>query len=341
MGDRTRPACITAGTTVRSRVPGEPPSERVTPNAGKGGIREHQGWPFLVGRGIHVGNQILIAPAVLDLAEIISLAQVATPSTDAPCTERIAADGGGHGSYTVVYRARAVLQHEVQGSTDTSSGQSPLYDEHSRPIELLTGFVVEGIHHLEVANDDLARSWDAALDIYRQFLDSEETFQVARSSPFRLMSSLTPDRPSSTAKPDQRSSDSPQVLTKTLVTLAAIVLLAAAFVVWTSNSSTVGDLLRLEAASDECSDFAGRLGQTCELRFEGAQRPQLNLSADPPDALGSWSLNDDCESAKPGTSWVCTVAIEGGGSEEVDRLELVVANERTGNTLTVSLPIES
>lgn len=136
------------------------------------------GWPFLIGRGRRRGYTVLLAPGFLD-GESGFLVEHA-----APRAEPIVATALSGRRYCLI-----CAEYEVT-SADLGGGEP--YDEHSRPLQYLYGFLcAPGYVITTPVRADLAAAWDSTMDTYRRFLAGEETFTVERSRSFELVSRAT------------------------------------------------------------------------------------------------------------------------------------------------------
>jgi hypothetical protein len=137
-----------------------------------------QVWPFLIARGRQRGYSVLLAPRFL-LAEgdYGFLEQATGPVREsAPVQADVATSRRGR-------RLGLVWSEHRVTAEDLSDTEDP-YDEHSRPLLLLYGFVCADTTVSAPHGAGLDHARRVALDTYRQFLTDENGFTTQPSAPF-------------------------------------------------------------------------------------------------------------------------------------------------------------
>jgi hypothetical protein len=148
------------------------------------------GWPFLVAAGRRRDYSTLLAPDFLlaDLDHGI-LDEVVRPTSEkGPAMVIDVRTRGGH-RLTVVYATHLLTAADIAapGTVPDAPTAEPR-DEYSRPLRLVYGFVSPDTWIAEPADADLDLARDTALDVYRRFLDDEDTVTVIPAHPFPLRS---------------------------------------------------------------------------------------------------------------------------------------------------------
>jgi hypothetical protein len=155
-----------------------------------------QGWPFLIGRGRRRGYTTLLAPDFLVAEQAHgALEEIIAPSAgdDHTRTARLASTSGRR--LTVVYATHRVTAADIGEPADP-------VDEHSRPLQIMYGFVCPETWASPqpdpaIAESDLRTARTAALDSYRRFLSTaEDAVTVEPSVAYPLRSRLPADSPS-------------------------------------------------------------------------------------------------------------------------------------------------
>ncbi|MEV7970791.1 hypothetical protein AB0O34_33095 [Sphaerisporangium sp. NPDC088356] len=147
-----------------------------------------QGWPFLVARGRHRGYRTLLAPGFL-IAErghgVLDDSVVPSPHQDRATVIEVLTGAGRR--LTVVYATHLVTSADIAEPGAPPAAQEPR-DQHSRPLQLIYGFVcLDGVAG-EPDQEDLRVCGQASLRAYRRFLRDEEGFVVEPSEDFPLRS---------------------------------------------------------------------------------------------------------------------------------------------------------
>jgi hypothetical protein len=138
------------------------------------------GWPFLVAPGRRRDYSTLMAPDFLVADADYGVLDEAVRPTDSPRAVEVRTRAGRR--LTIVHATHLLI------ADDLGPGCAPPRDEHNRPLRLIYGYVVPGEWAAQPAEADLRAALGTALDVYRRFLDDEETVVVAAAQPFRLHS---------------------------------------------------------------------------------------------------------------------------------------------------------
>ena len=135
-----------------------------------------EGWPFLIGAGRRHEYRTLLAPRFLVTANEYGLLDRHAGRLPEGETRVVQAGPG----VWLAYRSYAVPDAR---------------DEHNRPLRVLAGFVSRSpIGEPDPA--DLAVGLDAAMPVYRRYLEAEDDFGVLPSDPFPLRGAAVPaERP--------------------------------------------------------------------------------------------------------------------------------------------------
>jgi hypothetical protein len=156
-------------------------------------MQANAAWPFLVAAGRRRDYSILLAPdfLVADLDYGI-LEQIARPSDEGRPTVAAVRTRAGR-QLTVVHATHLLTAADLE--PDGAYAASPS-DEHGRPLRLIYGFVSHD-RIVEPAAADLRTAFDAALVVYRRFLDDEDVIAVApgHAYPMRSLTRRTPPVP--------------------------------------------------------------------------------------------------------------------------------------------------
>src|SRR5262245_2297443 len=146
------------------------------------------GWPFLIAAGRHRDYRTLLAPDFL-VAELdygmLDISARPAPETDPPKVVDVTTAGGR--SLTLVYVTRVLSAADLGGAEGVGSAAA-VRDEHNRPLRLIYGFVTARMAILAPATADLELALATALDVYRRYLDNEDSTDVLPSSAFPLRS---------------------------------------------------------------------------------------------------------------------------------------------------------
>jgi hypothetical protein len=181
-------------------------------------MNDAQGWPFLIGAGRRHEYRTLIAPAFLVAASEYGILDRYASRTPEGETRVVQIRSTGHPLWM------AYVTHTV-----TAADVPDPRDEHSRPLQVLTGFVC-GAPIERPDPGDLAVALDTGMAVYRRYLQDEDRFGVLRSEAFPLRSVLRPAAaPAAAPVPRPRR---PDISRRTLTVLGlAAALLAAAVTV--------------------------------------------------------------------------------------------------------------
>lgn len=190
------------------------------------------GWPFLIARGRRRGYAVLLAPTwLIDerdhglLEEVVSPLNGATPHQIGTAT-------------TVRGRRLDVIWAEhTLTAADLASEPGALSprDEHSRPLNLLYGYLCVDSAICQPTSEDLAHSRRAALNTYRRFLIDEDGFTIEGSTPFDRAAAPALPPPALTRRSTPRPALRRPALPVLLGLLAAT--LTAAGAIWLDTAS--------------------------------------------------------------------------------------------------------
>lgn len=150
---------------------------------------EPRAWPFLVARGRDRGYGTLLAPGFL-IAERGHgiLSESAEPSLQEDRASVTGVVTGAGRALTLVHATHVVT------AADLTEGTEPR-DRHSRPLQLIYGFVCVDAKVSEADPADLAACRETALGVYRRFLGDEEGFTVEAGQEFVPRTHLTSPTP--------------------------------------------------------------------------------------------------------------------------------------------------
>ncbi|GLZ43630.1 PASTA domain-containing protein [Actinokineospora sp. NBRC 105648] len=141
------------------------------------------GWAFLVARGRVAGYRLLLVPDFVlrggHSGALIAAVGEHVPRRGRPGVRTI--DGVG----SVVYRTRPVTLADIGADVEV-----PLLDAAGRPIVLTYGFVCRATVVGHVAEVDIERAWQSAVEVYQRFHAAELTFHPEASAFYRLVSSV-------------------------------------------------------------------------------------------------------------------------------------------------------
>jgi hypothetical protein len=112
----------------------------------------------------------------------------------------------------VVYATHLLTAADIQAPQTTARAKiAEPRDEHSRPLRLIYGFVSSDARITQPAAADLHFAWEAALKVYRRFLENENTVGVAPARSFALHSRVI-SKPMATAGSSPRQPSSPHAV---------------------------------------------------------------------------------------------------------------------------------
>jgi hypothetical protein len=178
-------------------------------------MNEAQGWPFLIGAGRRHEYRTLIAPAFLITASEYGILDRHAGRTPDGETRVVQIRSAGHPLW-MAYATHTVTQADVPDPRD----------EHSRPLQILTGFVCDA--PIERPNPaDLAVTLDTGMAVYRRYLEDEDRFGVLASEAFPLRSVLRRAAASAAAPAPQPGRRDVSRRTLAVLGLAAALLVAA------------------------------------------------------------------------------------------------------------------
>lgn len=143
-------------------------------------------WPFLVARGRHRGYHVILAPGMLiDTRDhgVLDDAVVPSPQEDTPSVLHVTTRSGR--PLTIVHATHVVKATDLATPGTPPPPKAPR-DEHSRPLQLLYGYLTPGHHLLVPRLEDLTHARRTALTTYRDFLNDEDDFPLTASSSFQI-----------------------------------------------------------------------------------------------------------------------------------------------------------
>ncbi|MFC6086274.1 hypothetical protein [Sphaerisporangium aureirubrum] len=145
-------------------------------------------WAFLVARGREKGYRVVLAPEVLlDGQEYGVLDDTVVPSNQEDHATVIQVTTRAGRPLTVVHATHLVTAAEIAEPGTEPSSRAPR-DQHSRPLQLIYGYVCAGRVTPHVRDEDLTATRQASLEAYRRFLADEENFTVVPSPAFTVPS---------------------------------------------------------------------------------------------------------------------------------------------------------
>jgi len=150
------------------------------------------GWPFLVASGRRRDYSTLLAPDFLVADADYGVLDEAVRPTDSPRVVEVRTRAGRR--LTIVHATHLLT------ADDLGPDSAPPRDEHNRPLRLIYGYVVPGEWTPPPAEADLRAALGTALEVYRRFLDDEDTVAVAAAHLFRLHSTVPARVPSPPAR---------------------------------------------------------------------------------------------------------------------------------------------
>ncbi|GAA3825579.1 hypothetical protein GCM10022226_52900 [Sphaerisporangium flaviroseum] len=159
-------------------------------------------WPFLVARGRRRGYRTLLAPDfLLRDRDYGVLDDEVAPSVheDRPSVIEVVTEAGR--PLTVVHATHLVTPADIAEPGTEPAAEAPR-DEHSRPLQLMYGFVCSGGAVHEPDEGDLRACRESALATYRRFLGDEDGFAVEPGREFPLRSAAA-HRPAPARRPVQ------------------------------------------------------------------------------------------------------------------------------------------
>jgi hypothetical protein len=142
-------------------------------------------WPFLVARGRRRGYRTLLAPDFLVAERDYGvLDDTVVPSTREDQATVVEVLTGAGRPLTVVHATHLVTSADIADPGSEPATQAPR-DEHSRPLQLIYGFVCADGAVPEPDDEDLRASLATSLAAYRRFLDDEDGFAVEAGREFQ------------------------------------------------------------------------------------------------------------------------------------------------------------
>lgn len=319
-------------------------------------------WPFLIGRGVTTGNRLLLVPDYLNGDAVELLDNVSAPPAGSERSVSVVDVGGA----TVVHEARLVDCGDLIAGGDRT-GDELLRDEHGRPIRVLYGFVVPDGEVEDIDHDDLARSWDHAVDVYRCFHGNESGFEVQRSRPIpahSIIGERTPVVPAplvGRTDPPVREQGEPTELGSegrcatssgrrrqagSLVGAFAGVVVGV--VLLSQLTREPADTLTVEQPEGACEVAA--IGDSCryEVHTSSEKRLRVTVDIEPPAPAGGWEVDDPNCGAVTSTS-PCQITVrvvssavasagDGGASLVVSASPVDPAEDTDLQVVKVALP---
>ena len=237
---------------------------------------------------------------------------------------------------TIAYWERRILRSAAEAQADSlPTVDEPIRDEHSRPIDVLVGFVVDDLDIETLTDNDLDQIWPQALSVYSEFLMDEEEFETRSSAPVRLDSAVSsfadeqappvyptahPD-PAVSSAPDWPQPRRPRPAPAAVGAVLLVLMVVMAFAVFRIVSGVFGGerSLRVDAASSECETLAVAAGERCDLvvSWHGAEAAFVKAFLEPDNPARGWDLKTECADRplQPGESCILTVVV----GEPLDR----------------------
>jgi hypothetical protein len=140
------------------------------------------------------------------------LDEVVRPTSEGDPATVVEVRTRGGRDLTVVYATHLLTAADIQARQTTARAKiAEPRDEHSRPLRLIYGFVSSDARITQPAEADLHFAWDAALKVYRRFLENENTVGVAPARSFALHSRVI-SKPMATAGSSPRQPSSPHAV---------------------------------------------------------------------------------------------------------------------------------
>lgn len=332
------------------------------------------GWPFVVGRGRRLGYRVIAAPGFLDDADDVLQSPDVDPAGHGG-TSRISTVPSRSGHVTVVAVSESVTEDTLaaaavrspaersaqatSASTPTSADRGrPMLDMHSRPLEIMYGFVVPDREVTFVADDDLAHARREAFRTYRTFLDDEDhdpaTVETA------AMTLASPTEPIEASPPHSRPD--PAVRTPSATRAARSSATSAAASAETSRRRRSGrhSAGRAFAVGAVCIFVAGVLTgrslvapepepvvpETCVALSESAPRcvvtitspSDVEFTVDTADTTDDVRIDDDCDGRlSAGASCTIDVELEDGTGS----LDATIVIRGTGGDVLLEIPVRT
>ncbi|GAA1285985.1 hypothetical protein Psi02_56280 [Planotetraspora silvatica] len=147
-------------------------------------------WPFLVARGRRLGYRTLLAPGFLISAgEHGVLDDTVVPDSQEDRAAVVETETPSGRRISIVHATHIVTAADVAEPGTPPTERAPR-DTHSRPLQLIYGFVYVGGGAGPPGADDLRICRELSLAAYRRFLADEEAFRVESGHGFALRSAL-------------------------------------------------------------------------------------------------------------------------------------------------------
>ncbi|GII32793.1 hypothetical protein [Planotetraspora mira] len=145
-------------------------------------------WPFLVARGRRLGYRTILAPGFLISAgEHGVLDDTVVPDSQEDRAAVVETETPSGRRISIVHATHIVTAADVAEPGTPPAERAPR-DTHSRPLQLIYGFVYVGGGAGPPGSDDLRICRDLSLAAYRRFLADEEAFRVESGHGFALRS---------------------------------------------------------------------------------------------------------------------------------------------------------
>ncbi|MCT9935111.1 hypothetical protein N5079_33410 [Planotetraspora sp. A-T 1434] len=234
-------------------------------------ISSARAWPFLVARGRYRGYRTLLAPDFLVAERDYGiLDDTVVPSTNEDQANVIGVTTRAGRPLTVVHGTHLVTSADIAEPGTEPADHAPR-DQHSRPLQLIYGFVCVDGPISEPHDDDLRICRDTALATYRRFLKDEDAFTVEPAGKFLLRSPVIRRASPPPRQPPQLFAavghDGPRPvpagLGRLLLLTAALAIVAILAVVW---------LLPPKPHTD-CPSTAGPASHTLRHQPPGSTAP--------------------------------------------------------------------
>ncbi|GAA4574263.1 hypothetical protein [Planotetraspora kaengkrachanensis] len=233
-------------------------------------------WPFLVARGRRLGYRTILAPGFLISAgEHGILDDTVVPDTQEDRATVVETQTSSGHRISIVHATHLVTAEDVAEPGTAPAERAPR-DTHSRPLQLIYGFVCAGGGAAPPDPDDLRICREASLSAYRRFLADEEAFRVEAGHGFALRSHVRePEEMTRSSMPGIETADT-AISTKMPSRAGVAILLVGAV---TLISVVILAMMRLTATPEPAipcpTPTAAVAGQTLPAKQPAAGKPGL------------------------------------------------------------------